>query len=302
MRDKYNRIVSVLKGASIPILVLALAALALALVTASVRLRLIIEAQNISATFAEAFSLTLLGYFFNNFLPTAIGGDIVKAYYLSKHSSNSTGSYTSVFVDRAIGLITMIFMAFVALFFVKQAIVDNKVRYAIYIITAASALGIFFMASKSFAKRFSVLLTLMKPIEDKLVKVYDAINIYRHHRILMLKTIAISVASQIFYFTFFGLLALSIGSRISTIDVLLRMPVVGMMSLLPSINGLGVREGATVVLFGPIIGNANAFAVSILVIVCMLITSVVGGFIYAFSPQFRIKLQEIKKIDQGSLL
>jgi len=68
-----------------------------------------------------------------------------------------------------------------------------------------------------------------------------------------------------------------------------------MMSLLPSINGLGLREGATVLLFGPLIGKTSAFAVSVLVIAMLLATSLVGGLIYAISPQFRVKLKDLDK-------
>ncbi len=76
-------------------------------------------------------------------------------------------------------------------------------------------------------------------------------------------------------------------------EILLRMPIISAVSLLPSINGLGVREGSTVVLFAPIIGKENAFVVSILWFLILFIISVAGGLIYAFSPQFKIKWGEI---------
>ena len=115
----------------------------------------------------------------------------------------------------------------------------------------------------------------------------------------MIATLFISVLCQLFYFFCFGVLALSIGARIPVTDLLLKMPVVSIMSLLPSINGLGVREGATVVLFGPLIGKENALAVGILMIVVLLITSVIGGIVYALSPQFKMKLKEIEKEGEG---
>ena len=42
-------------------------------------------------------------------------------------------------------------------------------------------------------------------------------------------------------------------------------------------------------LFGPIIGKERAFVVSILLLLMLLIVSLVGGLIYAFSPQFKVK-------------
>ena len=295
MRGRYGDIMKALKNTDMYVFALAFAAFMAASTVASFRMKLIIEAQGIDLTFREALSLTLIGYFFNNFLPTSIGGDVVKAHYLSKHSRDTAGSYTSIFVDRAVGLVTMVFMAFAALILAGANIVDRGLAMTICTITALSVMGIIFLANRKFAKKFSALIVLVKPIETQLRNLYESTDKYRRRSGLMIVALCISVISQLFYFTCYGILALSIGSKIPVIDLLLKMPIVGMMSLLPSINGLGVREGAMVVLFGPLIGKENALAISILMIMLLLITSVIGGIIYALSPQFKMKLKEIEK-------
>jgi hypothetical protein len=88
--------------------------------------------------------------------------------------------------------------------------------------------------------------------------------------------------------------ALSIGSNLRPLDILLRMPLVSIMSMLPSVNGLGLREGATVIFFGSMIGKGHAFAVSILWLLVLSVTSILGGLIYAISPQFHVKLKTLK--------
>lgn len=295
MRGKYGEIAAALKGTSLPVFCAGLAIFITALFVASFRLKLIIDAQGgAGVTFLEALSLTFIGYFFNNFLPTSIGGDVVKAYYQSKKSGDRTASYTSVFVDRAIGLFTMIFMAFAALFFVDGRIIDNNVKNMLYCITAVSVLIIVFMMNKNIARKFGALLSLVKPLEGKLIKFYNAVNRYQHHYGLLVQSFGISIISQLLFFTSIGVLALSIGSRISIMDILLKMPIISIMSMLPSINGLGLREGSTVLFFGPVIGNQNAFAVSVLWLVALLIISVMGGLIYGLSPQFKMKLKEIE--------
>jgi hypothetical protein len=295
MRGKYGQILDVLKNTDLSTFCLGTIVYTGAILLASLRLQLITRAQHITMPFVESASFTYIGYFFNNFLPTSIGGDVVKAYYISRKSSDKTGAYTSVFIDRAIGLVTMIFMAFVALLFAESSIVDSKMKYLIYAIAAISALGVIFMAHEGFARKFSGILFVVRPLEAQLKKAYRSINAYRHRTLLMVQTLAISILSQLLFFASMGILVTSIGPGISIFDILLRMPIISVMSLLPSINGLGLREGATVLLFGPLIGKANAFAVSILVIVMLLITSVIGGLIYVFSPQFRIKLKDIDK-------
>lgn len=295
MRDKYPQIIKAFASTKVLIFLLGILFFIFAIFVASVRLKLIIEAQEIRVTFKESVSLTFIGYFFNNFLPTSIGGDVVKAYYLSRKTDNKTSSYASVFVDRIIGLVTMILMAFLALFFVREGVVDNTIKYIVYFITLGSLLAIIFMTNEKLAKKFSFLLFLARPIEEKLKKLYEIIHRYQYKKTLMLKSFAISFASQFLFFTSFGIVALSIGARIPVKDILIKMPIVSMMSLLPSVNGLGIREGSTVALFGPLTGQDRAFAVSILWLLVLLCVSVIGGLIYALSPQFKIKLKEIEE-------
>jgi len=290
MRDKYPQILKAFASTKVPIFLLGLLMFAAAAFVGSIRLKLLIDAQHIAVTLKEVLSLTLIGYFFNNFLPTSIGGDVAKAYYLSKKTQMKAGAYASVFVDRVIGLFTMIFMAFLALFFVEEGVVDSTLRYIIYGITLGSIVFIVLMTNKRLVQRFSFLFFIINPIKEKLRKVYEVIHQYQYQKILILKSFLISFISQMLFFTSLGVVAMSIGSRIHVKDLLIKMPIVSMMSLLPSINGLGLREGSTVVLFGPLIGTDKAFAMSILWLLILLCISVVGGLIYAFSPQFKIKM------------
>jgi uncharacterized protein (TIRG00374 family) len=294
MRGKYDQIFAALKRTDPRYFLAAVAIYTTAIMIASLRLQLLANVQSIRLNFLESASLNYIGYFFNNFLPTSIGGDVVKAHHLSKKTDDKTRPYTSVFMDRAIGLVTMIFMAFAALLITGTSVIDVRVKAVIYAVTAVSALAIAFMIHEPIAKMFAPLLRIVKPAEQGLKKIYRAINMYRHHAILMLKTLAVSVLSQLLYFLSMGVLAAGMGSRISLLDLLLRMPIVSILSLLPSINGLGLREGSTVLLFGPLIGRTNAFALSILLLAMLIVTSVAGGLIYALSPQFRVKLKDME--------
>jgi len=295
MKDKYAAIVEALKTMNFSLFLLALAVFVVAIGTSGLRMRLIVQAQNIPITVMEALSLTFIGYFFNNFLPTAIGGDFVKGYYISKKSDDKMNSYTAVFIDRAIGLFTMIFMGAIALVFAKKEIIDPSIRNAIFAISACCLLLVVFLTNKTFARKFSILLIFVRPIEERLVRLYNVIHNYKNHTKLMVQSVLISVTSQLCFFATIGLLALSVGSKIDLINILLRMPIVSAMSLLPSINGLGVREGSTVLMFGPLIGKSSAFAVSILWLLILIVISVAGGLIYGLSPQFRVKLKEVEE-------
>jgi uncharacterized membrane protein YbhN (UPF0104 family) len=58
------------------------------------------------------------------------------------------------------------------------------------------------------------------------------------------------------------------------------MPIVVFISMVPSIGGLGIREGAIVAFFTPFVGRENAFAVSLLMLASLFFLSVIGGVVY----------------------
>jgi len=74
-----------------------------ALVTFS-RWYLLVRAQELPFTLLGAMRLGAVGYFFNTFLPGAIGGDLVKAVALARSQSRRTVAVATVLIDRAIGL------------------------------------------------------------------------------------------------------------------------------------------------------------------------------------------------------
>ena len=71
--------------------------------------------------------------------------------------------------------------------------------------------------------------------------------------------------------------------------------------MLPSLGGLGLREGALVALLGPAIGTDSAFSVAILLLAMLLIMSLIGAVIYLSAAQFRIKGSDISKLEKYSV-
>ena len=53
---------------------------------------------------ARTFAINMVGLFYNTFMPGSTGGDLVKAWYASKHTTHRTWAVISVLIDRAIGL------------------------------------------------------------------------------------------------------------------------------------------------------------------------------------------------------
>ena len=269
-----------------------------AVVVVSERLRMILAVQKLKISLGESVYLTFIGNFFNNFLPTSIGGDLVKAYYATKKSERKLESFSAVFFDRFFGFLSIGLLAFLGLVLMNRRIKDPQILWGCLIFSAVVLAAFVLFLNKSMTKAiFSRLLHLPAFQKDsKLRKLYNALNAYKEHKSIVTKLILISLAAQVLSVVLLYCIIRGISQDVSFLNLLLIMPLVSVASMIPSINGLGVREGAFVIFLGEFISKENAAAVSILFLANILITSFIGGVLYLFSAKLYkvpIKINEI---------
>ena len=250
------------------------------------RLKLLMAGQKIFLPIKDFIYLTYVGFFFNSFLPTAIGGDIAKAYYASKKTGDNVGSYAAVLSDRIFGLFSFLFIATAGLIFIGRGF-NNKIFYAVFFIFAASIFAIVLLFRKN--KNPGILSAdpgkgIVNKIKIKLDKVYRAINSYRDNPSLIVRAVVLSIFMQSFTITGIYFFILSIGGHVPLLKLFLLIPLVWVISMLPSLNGLGVREGAFVYFLKPDIGADRAFAISLLWLGIILAYSLVGGVLHMIYP------------------
>lgn len=92
--------------------ILAIAGLAYSQVAITVwRWRLLLEAQEIWLPYRRAWGLTMIGMLFNVVIPGAVGGDLVKGYYITRAASGrKSHAATTILMDRVVGLIGLLFV------------------------------------------------------------------------------------------------------------------------------------------------------------------------------------------------
>jgi len=246
------------------------------------RLKIIFEGEDLDLTLLSSLRLTFIGSFFNNFMPTAVGGDIVKAHYASRINGEKLKSYASVMMDRLIGLYTFVAIAAVSCLVYRGRIDMPAIKPAVIGITLAGIAGYFVITHKKIAvfleKAFFGI--KMMGLGKKLNDIYEIVQDYRNRKDVVTKSFVTSVMAQgIYFFTVFFFFR-ALGGGVSLGDVFLIMPIVTFLSMVPSLGGLGVREGAIVALFTPIAGKDISFAVSLLVFGGLLFISIIGGIIY----------------------
>ena len=289
-RDSLSQIIGAIAELDILIVISTIFLFFLTIFIMAYRFKTILWAKGLLLRFSEVLNLTFIGYFFNNFLPTAVGGDVVKAYYAYKKTDDKLNSFISVFMDRFMGFLSLFILAGASLIFsyryVKSKPLITSLTIAV-LFTLVLTLTLFF--NRRLARLFLPLLPLVRRLnlKEKIERVYNNINAFRENRGLIAQTLLLSIAAQLVGFFIIYILIKGMGSFISLKMVLLLMPLVYIISMLPSINGLGIRESAIYFLFGPYVGYKTAFALSLVWLFMLFLVSVAGGVIYLAGGNYR---------------
>ena len=106
-----SRLWTLARAASIPWLLVALALYLVMILISAWRWTLLLGAQHVQVPFGTLVQSYLVATFFNNFLPSNIGGDVVRIRDTAPHAGSKTTATMIVLVDRGIGLLGLIFVA-----------------------------------------------------------------------------------------------------------------------------------------------------------------------------------------------
>ncbi len=275
----------------------ALAAYLAALGVIAVRMQWVFKVQDVRLNFRECYYLGFVGMFYNLFLPSAVGGDIARAYYAYKHSGKKIESATSVLLDRLMGFVAIIIIAFIGLIISRADSQSAYVDYCVYGALGVLLFCIAFFSSRRFASLFKGLSVLIPghKWKDRVTEVYDAIYGYRHHQKPVLGAIVLSFIGQSIFISAYFFISQSLGGGIPFWKFFILIPVVTIVSMAPSIGGLGVREASTLYLFSRYLSPERALAYTLLVDMLIYSFSVSSGIIYAFRGG--LKQKEIREME-----
>ncbi len=299
MRGNIDSVVSTIKRTNKLVFFISFLCVVSGMLLLGLRLWTIMMAQHLNVTLKEAIYLTFIGQFFSNFLPTANGGDIVKAYYASKKTGKKIHSVACILMDRLLGTFTLILMVFVVSFFVKVTRVNKPLTTFLLVALLASFAIFTVLFSRRVAKKVPFLgfISRVFNAEGKMKGLYDIIYNYKKHPKLLLNAMGISFLLQAIMFFAVYLITKSLKFSISLGLVFLLMPIISTAAMAPSINGLGVREGSFVIFFGPFIGKEGAFALSLLWLGLNFSVSLIGGVLYLFNRHLEInKIAKEKEV------
>jgi len=250
------------------------------IVVRAYRWQVLLSALRMDIPLARLTNLYFIGTFFNNILPTGIGGDVVRVYELSKQSKRPIESVGTVLLDRASGLLVLFLMALLALPFSYQLIAPS-VAAVIVLLSLGSWAGLGFVLRRDWLERWG-LLRIMDKIKQ-LRELYE--SIYACGPRAIGGALAVSLVFNVLLIAVNYLIALSLGLEIPLRYFLLFIPLISFLLVLPiSLSGLGVREGAYIYLFAQAgVSAPLALAMSLLFYALNVATGLIGGALYAFA-------------------
>jgi len=278
-----------LRGARASYLLAALAVYYVVQCLSAYRWYLLLKPLEIETGFLKILSLYYLGMYFNFFLPSAIGGDVFKVYYLNKETGRLSASTASVFVDRDVGMGGLLIAAtLVATVGGTRIPPENGVLLAplfglIGVAFVAANLALFYRPSYNLLHRLLSLFR-MKRADEKVERLFESVNSYRGHWRLIAVTLIISLGVQIgcAFVNMLAASAIGLQTQHGWVDYMVLIPAIGLIGMIPlSVNGAGWREASYILLFTSVGAEAHqAATLSLLWLGIVVITSLPGGIIY----------------------
>jgi len=281
-----QKVVQILRDVDPGLLLLGTALLLVANMVSIFKWRLILRAREVSASFFYLTSLFYIGLFFNNFLLSSMGGDVVKAFKLSRQTGRGVEATGSVVVDRASSAFALLAMALIAAGF-ELRLLEPWMSALVVVMFVAAVLLIGLIVSERAARTLSGLPLLRRDpmgMRRHARSLWLSLHSYNQHRGTMAWVMAISLAYQCLTVVTIYVLALSLGIEVPVIYYFLFIPIVLAVSMLPvSLNGLGVREVAWVALFSLVnVAEAEALSMALLSFIVITVVSLAGGVFYLF--------------------
>ena len=224
---------------------------------------LLLKGQGFSTSLWETFKLTLMGLFFNFCLPSSVGGDVVKAYYLVKDNENKRMlAATSVLIDRLVGLIGMLGIATAALLLNLDVVQKTPALQGFIFVVGGLFLGIvgfFAVASSEGVKNSRPVQALLKKLPHIFEKVFLAVNSYSQKKLILFYAFLFSLVSQFSVILFMNVFAHAVGIDNIPFGAYMFVIPIGFiaMSIPIAPAGLGVGQVAFMALFAMYMGQES---------------------------------------------
>jgi uncharacterized protein (TIRG00374 family) len=246
---------------------------------------LVLGAMGLHVSFWRLAEQYLLGIFFNNFLPSMIGGDAARIYYLGRQEGYATVS-TSILVDRGLGFLSLAAWGSALVWWLDITtpafVVARRVLTVLFVVLAAAL-------AAALTVRLAPLVALLRglPLLGRVAEMLELVRkrgrpLRRRPGVVVAVLVAGLLYSLPFGWVYQTYFRLSGGIIVPYLAVLVVLVAIAILSNIPiSVNGIGLREQLHYLLFGSLgVSKELAVGISVIIFSQLLILSVCGGLVW----------------------
>lgn len=248
-RADLGSLVDGLRSASPPWVAVALGLYGLMLAVSAWRWQQLLRAQGVPSRFSWLFESFLVATFFNNFLPSNVGGDVVRVADTAPAAGSRTLATTVVLIDRGVGVLGLFLVAAIGATISRIAapgestVLDATVLWAG--LAAGTALSLPLLFAPNVVPAIVAPIRRVHPewIDERLDRLTSALVRFRRSPGAMAACFGGAVAVQVTLVLFYYALARGLSIPVGLTHLALLVPVSLLVQMAPvSINGFGVRE------------------------------------------------------------
>lgn len=250
----------------------------LAVIVSTLKWQCLLRGQELAVSAAEIYRIYWVGLFFNNLLPSSIGGDAVRMAMVGRKTGQPAAAASSVVVERIMATLALALIGFAASFFAAVRLPFIQEGFAALLMLSLLLIGLLLAGGEPrFSQRSEHRLSV-------LLRQFLAAGAHLRTKPRLLAGCLIwSIVFQLCnvavnYALLQGLDLVQVGIW----DVLAIVPATAVLSMIPlGVNGYGLREGGYVTLLAAYgVNSATAFAVSVLFAFLVSLCSLWGGLLW----------------------
>lgn len=229
----------------------------------------------------------MVALFFNNFLPSTIGGDVIRMYDSWKIMRKKSEAFAVIFIDRFFGITALLCYALIALLLMQRVAdmvpVLRPVLIAAFLFAAVVIFVVFSKAGYLAPKAEAWQEGHPNPVLRLVGKLLRAFAVYSGKTTTLVKVFVLSLLLQLNVILHFTVIALALGIDVPLIAMFVIIPVATVVMMLPvSINGIGLREAVFVLFFGIFgVTNDQSIAFAWVAYSFVLVQGLLGGLVFA---------------------
>ena len=254
----------------------------------AVRWRLLLVASGIRVPFWILVRLHYMAFFFNTFMPGGAGGDIIKAVYVTRHSSQGAEAATMVLIDRVIGMAGLLVMAGAVVSFNYDELKGVALEIGVVSLALIALFALFFSTAFRRLIRYDAIIERL-PRSEVWKRVDAALLGLGQKKGRLLAALGLTICLQLIEVVGVWLAGQALGlRRASFIHYLAFVPMGYLFNALPlSFGGIGLMEGAYLKLFrdAGVATATQGFMLGVLARLIVVGWSLVGALSAFFPPR-----------------